>query len=344
MAKYDHLKETLYKFYNNNRNLSRKEIFDKFHDLGAPKRTLNRWLASLEQNKTLARENGSGRVAKKVTRTVKQQIKKKFNHRSGCSQRKVAQKFNISKSYVQKILKQSSNIRCYKKIKIPDMTDKQKKLARPKCRKLLKNYRGSVFILDDESYFTLSNTTLSGNDRFYSNNVQKTPERVKYKYKSKYEQKIMVWIAISPSGMSKPLFLKSGLAVNQLVYRKQCLEDRLLPFINKYHSDGNNVFWPDLSTSHYANTVQKYLKDKNVQFVPKNINPANVPKVRPIEDFWGLLKAKVYEKNWSAKNINQLQKKIQSCLSKMDLNLVQRTASSVHQRLDTVQRHGLDAL
>ncbi len=98
MAKYDHLKETLYKFYNNNRNLSRKEIFDKFHDLGAPKRTLNRWLASLEQNKTLARENGSGRVAKKVTRTVKQQIKKKFNHRSGCSQRKVAQKFNISKS------------------------------------------------------------------------------------------------------------------------------------------------------------------------------------------------------------------------------------------------------
>ena len=102
------------------------------------------------------------------------------------------------------------------------------------------------------------------------------------------------------------------------MYRKQCLEDRLLPFINKYHSDGNYVFWPDLSTSHYANMVQKYLKDKNVQFEPKNINPANVPKVRAIKDFWGLLKAKVYEKNWSAKNINQLQKKIQSCLSKMD--------------------------
>ena len=65
----------------------------------------------------------------------------------------------------------------------------------------------------------------------------------------------MVWIAISPSGMSKPLFLKSGFAVNQHVYHKQCLEDRLLPFINKYHSDGNYVFWPDLSTSHYANMV-----------------------------------------------------------------------------------------
>ena len=42
MAKYDHLKETLYKFYNNNRNLSRKEIFDKFHDLGAPYSLLTR--------------------------------------------------------------------------------------------------------------------------------------------------------------------------------------------------------------------------------------------------------------------------------------------------------------
>ena len=76
----------------------------------------------------------------------------------------------------------------------------------------------------------------------------------------------------------------------------------------------------------------------------KSINPSNMPKVRPIEDFWGYLKAKVYEKNWSAKNIDQLKKKIMLCPLKMDNELVQRTASSVRRRLDTVRRYGYDAL
>jgi hypothetical protein len=30
--------------------------------------------------------------------------------------------------------------------------------------------------------------------------------------------------------------------------------------------------------------------------VPKDMNPANAPKLHPIENFWGILKQKVYEK------------------------------------------------
>lgn len=41
MAKYEHLRQVLYEFYKNNRHLNRKEIFDKFRGLGAPKRSLN---------------------------------------------------------------------------------------------------------------------------------------------------------------------------------------------------------------------------------------------------------------------------------------------------------------
>ena len=39
------------------------------------------------------------------------------------------------------------------------------------------------------------------------------------------------------------------------------------------------------------------------------MNPANAPKLRPIEDFWSILKQKVYEKVWKAKSIDQLKKK-----------------------------------
>ncbi len=79
------------------------------------------------------------------------------------------------------------------------MNDQQKAQLRPKCRKLLNKYRDYNFIIDDESYITLP-----GNEIFYSNNIQKTPESVKNKYEIKYEKKVLVWIAISPKGMTEP--------------------------------------------------------------------------------------------------------------------------------------------
>ena len=54
--------------------------------------------------------------------------------------------------------------------------------------------------------------------------------------------------------------------------------------------------------NHYAKTVLEFIQAENVPFVPKSLNPANVPKVRPIEDFWAILKHKVYENDWSAEN------------------------------------------
>jgi len=65
MTKHDALKENLYNFYTANKHLSRKEIFDRFIAIGAPERSLKRWLYNLEQNKTLKRKKGSGRIAKK---------------------------------------------------------------------------------------------------------------------------------------------------------------------------------------------------------------------------------------------------------------------------------------
>jgi len=224
----------------------------------------------LRTKKTLKRKKGSGRVAKKLTPKVIKAIKRSFNHKTGRSQRKSARSFNMSQSYVSKILKKYSDIRAYKKYKKPLMTASQKKQLRPKCRKILSKYRGYNFILDDESYFTLSNTTLSGNDIFYSNNKENTPESVKNKYKSKYEEKILVWIAISPLGISKPYFRKSGYAINRYVYRDEVLEPYLLSFIQKYHKHDNYVFWLDQASSHYEKEVLDWLKSKKRVFAKKH--------------------------------------------------------------------------
>ena len=271
MGKYDSLKTTLYDFYKKNKSKGRGFIKDQFLKLGAPKRSLNRWLISLENNKSLERKIGSGRPAKIASKANIAKVKKHFNNRSGRSQRKFAKKLNCHHTTIGRILKKFSDITCKKKLKKPLMTEQQKKKARPKCRKLVEKYRKIDFLMDNESYFTLANTTLAGNDRFYSDNLEKTPDSVKYKYKAKFEKKLLVWIAISPAGMTSPIFFQSGLAINQDVYLEKCIKAKLIPFIRQNYPNGGYVFWPDLASSHYANKVKEYLKNEKIEFVAKRL-------------------------------------------------------------------------
>ncbi len=112
-----------------------------------------------------------------------------------------------------------------------------------------------------------------------------------------------------------------------------------MPFIKKH---SNYIFWPDLASSHYANSVLNYLRKQKINFVEKTENPANVPEARPIEDFWADLKREVYKKNWSAQNITKLKRRICYCLKKMDLKKIQERASEVHKRLDSIARFGIN--
>ena len=42
----------------------------------------------------------------------------------------------------------------------------------------------------------------------------------------------------------------------------------------------------------------------------KEENPPNSPQIRPIENYWGILKMKVYEGNWSDKDREALIRRI----------------------------------
>ena len=55
---------------------------------------------------------------------------------------------------------------------------------------------------------------------------------------------------------------KSKQAINQETYLKEFIDERLLPFIGKYHSNGNYLFSPNLDKAHYSNIVQEHLTEK----------------------------------------------------------------------------------
>ena len=119
---------------------------------------------------------------------------------------------------------------------------------------------------------------------------------------------------------------------NQEVYLKKCIQERLMPFIRKHHQHTQTVFWPDLASSHYANSVQNYLRDENVEFVPKEDNPAAAPEVRPIEDFWADLKRSVYSNDCKAKNITELTHRIK-CFLKKWMQILQKRVQTKFYRI-----------
>ena len=133
----------------------------------------------------------------------------------------------------------------------------------------------------------------------------------------------MLWLCFSEKG-SKLYFLNKGITMNKYNYLKECIQKRVMSFIRQYHADNNYIFWPDQARAHYAKSVINNLNENNVNFVRKNDNPVNVPKCCPIENYWAILKQQLYKINWRAKNVKQLYQKIQYCLNKLDMNLVQR--------------------
>ena len=217
-------------------------------------------------------------------------------------------------------------------MRIPSRTDQQKSVARTKCGNLYKRNRNISWVFDDESYFTFSHSTISGNNIYYTSDIAATPASVKFNPIKKFEPKLLVWICVSDKGISAPIFRKSGMAVNKAVYM-EFIRHGVMPFLQKHHSDGNYKFWADLASSHYANNVVNYYRAQNIKFVEKFEDPANVPEVRAIEDFWSISKSKVYEKGW---DLDSLKNRIRLSLRNMDLNLVQRLLASTSSRLNNI--------
>ena len=97
--------------------------------------------------------------------------------------------------------------------------------------------------MDDESYFTLSDSTLSGNGTFYSNDRTLTPYDDKHYDKLKYELIVLVWLFISTKGFSRVHIRPSGMAINQKVYLNETSENivEVLANYKILHVEDNNI-------------------------------------------------------------------------------------------------------
>ena len=116
----------------------------------------------------------------------------------------------------------------------------------------------------------ISHDKMLGNVRYYTTNKDNTPA-VRYRFKINFPKKLLVWIVISDKGLSEPFFVPIRGSLNGEIYRRECIESRLVSFLEEHHFNGD--YWPDLAGSHYANATQELLHERNVKNVPKDSNP-----------------------------------------------------------------------
>ena len=84
-------------------------------------------------------------------------------------------------------------------------------------------------------------------------------------------------------------------AIGTETYLNECIQKRLILFIDRHHTGDSSLFWPDLASAHYARKVQAFLTDHRIHYVARKRNVPNVrlPHTRPRETIWTLLEKKM---------------------------------------------------
>ncbi|GBL88146.1 hypothetical protein AVEN_117749-1 [Araneus ventricosus] len=112
--------------------------------------------------------------------------------------------------------------------------------------------------------------------------------------------KEMVWMGISANGVTKPRFLKPGAKINSEYYMQKILKPFLKNDYCRLYPNGDTVFHQDSAPSQASRATQKFLTDKEAQFLrPQQWMPNN-PDAAPCDYFlWGRLQNKLNKRGVS---------------------------------------------
>ena len=84
-----------------------------------------------------------------------------------------------------------------------------------------------------------------------------------------------------------------------------------------------------------------------IPFVAKEENPPNAPQIRPIENWWGILKQEVYRGDWSAKSEEMLVRRVRYAARKIQKNdpeIFQSLFGSLKTKMRKAADNGLSSL
>ena len=126
----------------------------------------------------------------------------------------------------------------------------------------IKKTVNKVLIIDDVTYLPWDPHNVPGKKFFHATDPKEVMYSEKLQPKTNFFKKSLIWQAIEENGSVSEPFVSEG-TISAEVYLKECIQARLLPFIDKYYDCSEISFWPDLASAHYADKVISFLNDSS---------------------------------------------------------------------------------
>ena len=177
-------------FYIDTSNKSIKTTGNYFIKQGIPRRTIYNIINKYLKYGRTTFFPRTGRPFKLSNQKLNQLVKS-VNNRCGVCKRKLARRFGVNQSTTSRNLRQKTSIVIRKRRKVPKMNNQeQAERARRNCGKLYKTIpRDWDIILNDEKYFSLTNSDIDGNQFYCSMDPEETPTHIEFKEKQNFERK-----------------------------------------------------------------------------------------------------------------------------------------------------------
>lgn len=343
--KHQHFRESVRSFMLLNPTAPTNDIVNHFKKQGMKKSAIYNYIKRIKDGWDLKKKQGGGNPQAVLTPKIREKLVMMFDGETDVSVNHAARKFKVSWKVVNKWLKEMGIQRKARK-KIPFSDEKQKQKQKTIFNKIARDeFRADKdlidVVMDDETYLDFNGHDFSGNRYYFTSGLLPVDDEKKYRPKTKFPQKLLVWVAISRKGHSQVYFRsqKQG-AINAIVYKDECIKKRLIPFIKRNYPNDDYIFWPDLASSHYANSVTELLREQNIKFLAKDRNPPNVPQVRPIEKFWSHLKREVFKDGFKPKTIDELEQKAKKAFKTFDREYFEGLMKSVPRKVRAAAARG----
>ena len=101
------------------------------------------------------------------------------------------------------------------------------------------------------------------------------------------------------------------------------------------------------SISGFYQFCKKKTRENFLQFIMDRDGkktPPNAPQIRPIGNYWGILKKKVYEGNWTAQTRDHLIRRIKMKQKEINQDIVIKMFDNLKRRVHLANQNGLKSL
>ena len=239
------------------------------------------------------------------------------------TQRDLAKRFGCSQSTVRYAIRKL-NMRLVKKPKAHFLSaatvDKRRRRSWPLYLRLRKG-RWQNAITSDEAWVYLSDTGRKRSVQYISRSARRSEAEPSIHVAN--PRGVMVWVAISANGISRPLFIQPGAKINATYYQNNVLQQFFSKDIHKMYPNKNYFFHQDSAPSHKAASTIAWLEQRNIPFIKPDEWMPSSPDASPCDYFlWGYLKAQLNKK--SPRSVEGLKTAISATLKKIPQDMLNR--------------------